>query len=201
MANRIDGKRVSRKWWIVLRAAERDGVPFLLNSGQRTMDEQRALFNQNMQLVGGRWVPRPGRPLTAVPNASAPHIRVGRSDHALDVNSLDGGETRLERWVEDQGSHIEWNNTVAGESWHGEVPADDLNRLAARFEPLLVLVDDEWRWVRELQRGPKADRRKVLKRVLTERRKDIWRAANKKGDGGWNAHHRAERYAILNRLT
>jgi lysozyme len=96
------------------------------------MAEQTALFKRNMQFVGGRWIPRPGRPLTAFPSPTAPHIRVGRHAHALDVNSLDGGETRLERWIERQG--VNWRNTVPGESWHGELSGSDLKKLARKFD-------------------------------------------------------------------
>src|SRR5215207_5152933 len=80
------GKRVSRRWNRVLRAADRAGVKFHLTSGHRTMREQWALYNQNMQSPG---VPKPGRPLTAFPSPNAPHIRIGRAAHALDINSLD----------------------------------------------------------------------------------------------------------------
>jgi lysozyme len=49
------------------------------------------------------------------------------------VNSLDGGETRLERWIEKQGAN--WMNTVPGESWHGEISRTDLAKLFRKFRP------------------------------------------------------------------
>lgn len=125
--------RVSRRWNTVLRAADRAKVGFHVTSGHRTMAEQQALFNQNMHLVNGVWVPKPGRPLTAFPNRNAPHIRVGRADHAIDVDSLDGGETRLQHWLEKQGATV--LNPVRGESWHMEIPAKDLERLARKLKP------------------------------------------------------------------
>jgi lysozyme len=96
------------------------------------MAEQTRLFHQNMQLVNGRWVQRPGRPLTAFPSPTAPHIRVGRVDHALDVNALDGGENRLQAWLSKHG--VLSTNPVAGEPWHLEASAGDLRRLADRIK-------------------------------------------------------------------
>jgi lysozyme len=128
----FDGKRVSRPWYRILNEARAHGVRFLLTSGRRTMAEQAALFHQNMQLVGGRWVRKPGRPLTAWPSPTAPHIRVGRIDHALDVNALDGGENRLQAWLRDH--DVISTNPVPGEPWHLEAPAGDLDRLSDRIQ-------------------------------------------------------------------
>jgi lysozyme len=128
----FDGKRVSRPWYRILNEARAHGVRFLLTSGRRTMAEQTRLFHQNMQLVGGRWVRRPGRPLTAFPSPTAPHIRVGRIDHALDVNALDGGENRLQAWLRDH--DVISTNPVPGEPWHLAAPAGDLDRLADRIQ-------------------------------------------------------------------
>jgi GH24 family phage-related lysozyme (muramidase) len=127
----FDGKRVSRPWKRILTEARAHGVRFLLTSGRRTIAEQTRLFHQNMQLVGGRWVQRPGRPLTAFPSPTAPHIRVGRVDHALDVNALDGGENRLQAWLSKHG--VLSTNPVAGEPWHLEASAGDLRRLSDRI--------------------------------------------------------------------
>ena len=126
---RFDGKRVSGAWDIVLTEARGDGVRFLLTSRRRTIPEQLALFRQNMVRPG---VPRPGRPLTAVPLPTAPHIRVGNAAHALDVNALDGGEARLQRWLERQGVHP--TNPVPGEAWHLELPRHELIGLARRIK-------------------------------------------------------------------
>lgn len=129
----FDGARVSGRWKTVLTRARKDGIRFHVNSGHRTMAEQQALFNRNMHLVNGRWVPRPGHPLTAVPNRDAPHIFTGRAAHALDVDSNDGGETRLQRWLEKQGTHP--TNPVPGESWHMVLSGRELDRLYRRFKP------------------------------------------------------------------
>lgn len=118
-----NGKRVSYKWKVVLKRAAKEGVRFTLNSGQRTMAEQKALVR-----LKGLW--SPSNPFgAAAPSPFAPHIRVGHANHALDIDSLDGGETRLEKWVESKG--VDWVNTVSTESWHGEVSMDGLNKLYA----------------------------------------------------------------------
>ncbi len=128
---RFDGKLVSERWAVVLNAARAAGVQFTLNSGHRTLAEQTALFRQNMVRPG---VPRPGRPMTAIPQPTAPHIRTGRHAHALDINALDGGEARLELWLRNKGAN--WRNTVAGEAWHGELSGRALKRLAKKLQPL-----------------------------------------------------------------
>lgn len=141
------GIRVSREWSIVLTAADRAGVRFTLTSGHRTFGEQAEL----------RRLYEAGRGnLAAVPSHAAPHIRTGRADHALDVNALDGGETRLQRWIERQGARP--TNPVAGEAWHLELPLADLRRLAARFA-LPPLKADEKTAAAELLRRRRSARR------------------------------------------
>jgi hypothetical protein len=127
--NRFDGSKVSSDWDDVLTHARRMGVDFHLNSGRRTMREQWALFGQNMRRVGVRWVQRPGRPLTAFPSPNAPHIRVGRQAHALDVQTP--GETNLQRYLRREGLHPV--NDVAGEPWHLTVGERELRAYARRI--------------------------------------------------------------------
>ncbi len=121
--------KVSRRWRTVLRAADRADVDFHVTSGHRTIPEQWDLFRRNMLRPG---LPKAGRPMTAFPSPTAPHIRVGRHAHAIDVNSLDGGETRLQKWLEKQGAHP--TNPVKGESWHMELSGSDLKKLAGKFD-------------------------------------------------------------------
>lgn len=71
-------------------------------------------------------------------------------------------------------------------------------------DPLKGFTTAERRWIREydhLHRAHQnAGRQKVLRRVMAEQRKRIWRAA--KGTGGWAAANRAVRYrALLARTT
>ena len=127
--------RVSKRWRTVLLAADEAGVRFRVTSGHRTAVEQGRLFRQNMRLVNGRWVPKPGRPLTAKPSPNAPHIFTGRHAHALDVNSADGGEARLQKWLERKGARV--RNPVRGEPWHLVVSGQDLKELAEKLAPPL----------------------------------------------------------------
>ena len=126
----FQGKRVSDDWDLILTDAAKR-VTFQLNSGRRTLREQAALFAQNMVRPG---VPKPGRPLTAMPNPNAPHIMVGRPNHSLDVDTEVGdGEQALERELERMGLVI--INDVPGEAWHQtERDARRLRRVAGRIE-------------------------------------------------------------------
>lgn len=111
----FDGKRVSKAWFRVLTRAREDGIAFRVNSGKRTMREQWALW-RNYRTYG--W------PTAAFPSPFAPHIRRGRPDHALDVESSDGGETRLQNYLARKG--VRTTNPVRGESWHLEAVRADL---------------------------------------------------------------------------
>jgi hypothetical protein len=117
--NRFDSKRVSTSWDIVLTHARRMGVHFELDSGRRTMAEQWILWRNYRKY---------GKPVAAFPLPNAPHIRVGRQAHSIDVNSLDGGENRLQHFLRKEGLHPV--NDVAGESWHLTVPEHQLRAYA-----------------------------------------------------------------------
>jgi hypothetical protein len=124
----FQGKRVSWAWKLALDAAERDGVEFRLNSGRRTLREQWALYRQNMS--NGQ--ARPGRPLTAYPNPTAPHIRVGLPNHALDVDTNVGeGEQELQNYLQRRGLRV--GNPVSGEPWHMDADLASLLKLARRI--------------------------------------------------------------------
>lgn len=118
--HRIDGKRVSRDWHTVLTVYGPER--FQLNSGQRTLSEQKALYDC--------W--RSGRcvAIAAFPNPNAPHIRIGRQAHALDVQ-CGVQHDALVRWLERQGLTV--THTVKGECWHIEVPEWQLRALAAKL--------------------------------------------------------------------
>lgn len=124
----FNGKRVSGAWKTILDEAWAQGVRFQLNSGQRTMAEQQALYAQNMS----NGAPRPGRPLTAYPNPSAPHIKRGRQNHALDIDSGGNGENELQAWLRRRG--VNAINNVPSEAWHLDpVNEGDLLRLAEKI--------------------------------------------------------------------
>ena len=125
----FQGKRVSRRWKRVLTAADRK-IDFRLNSGRRTLAEQARLFRENMVRVG---VPKPGHALTAWPNPLAPHIRVGRQNHAVDVDMFAGdGVQALAAWL--RRHDVTPTFPVRGEGWHLELSGKDLKRLAKRLK-------------------------------------------------------------------
>jgi hypothetical protein len=185
---RFQGKRVSTQWAVVLQAAAADGVDFKLNSGKRTLSEQLALYRLYLSGKGN---------LAAFPSPNAPHIRVGRQNHAIDVDAPSGGAKRLANWIREQGEIALF--TVPGEPWHIELTAAALKRLYRKFkDPLRGYPEDEKRWLREYDKLKRSntnkDRRSVLHRVMKERRQEIWRLAQQTG---WRKNHRAKRYASL----
>lgn len=190
------GLRCSAEWQTVLTAAARAGTAFEPTSLQRTFSEQAVLRSRYEAGTG---------PLAAEPSHDAPHIRTGRPDHAADVKWTDGGVYRLAAWLRRQGCRVLW--TVPGERWHIEVPRTDLQRLARKLvaDRLAGYPADEKRWIRELdaiRRGATPahpSRQRVLIRVMTTRRKSIWRAAQ---ISGWQMLKRRARYrSLLARTT
>jgi len=186
----FQGKRVSGDWEVVLEAAWEDGVRFQLNSGQRTLQEQQVLYDKMLNGTGN---------LAARPSRDAPHIRVGRDAHALDVDSFAyrGGENRLQAWLKKQGTNP--RNTVPGESWHLEITESELNRLAKRLSAKWKdYTPSEKRWIEEYDKLFRArkdkPRREVLRRVMKEQRQNIWQEAQK---SGWRRSNRVKRYASL----
>lgn len=123
MPKTFQGKRVSRAWWRVLTAAQRQGVSFRLNSGRRTLAEQWALYRAYRAGTGN---------LAAYPLPTAPHIRVGLPNHAIDVDQYAGeGEQRLQNWLRKRG--VNAVNNVPGEGWHLDAPLWQLLRLSHRI--------------------------------------------------------------------
>ena len=192
--------RVSAQWYAVLSAAKADGVSFLVTDGHRTMAEQQDRWDTYQRF---------GSPVAARPSPNAPHIRVGRPDHAIDVNAHDGGAARLAAWLRNHGAAASF--PVPGEAWHIEVPRDDLERLAKKVsDPLAGYPAKERHWIRAydaLVRMKHAghdpadgrERRATLRRLMTNRRKAIWRAAK---HTGWHQLKRRARYrSLLARTT
>jgi hypothetical protein len=193
------GHSVSSEWANVLTAAGRE-VAFALDSGHRTMGEQQALYTKFVRF---------GKPLAAVPAPNAPHIRTGRVDHAIDVNSLDGGANRLAAWLHGKGGHPSF--PVRGEPWHIELGGGELRALAGKLaDPLRGYTASERRMIREYDRLVRTrrdrKRRVALRKLMKAQRKRIWRAAQSKssgGDGrGWDHANRRARYdSLLARTT
>ena len=187
--------RVSAQWHAVLSAAKADGVRFLVTDGHRTMGEQQQRWDTYQRF---------GHPVAARPSATAPHIRSGRPDHAIDVNALDGGAGRLAAWLRTHRAGATF--PVPHEPWHIEVPRDDLERLAARFsDPLAGFPAKERNWIHSYDKlvrlkhaghdpADGSERRIRLRGLMTARRKAIWRAAHQ---SGWNHLKRRARYRSL----
>jgi hypothetical protein len=188
------GHTVSREWAAVLTGAGRE-VAFMLDSGHRTVAEQQALYRKFLRF---------GKPVAAQPSGNAPHIRSGRIDHAVDVNSLDGGAARLAAWLQRKGGHPSF--PVSGEPWHIELGAGELRTMAGTLaDPLHGYTASERRLIREYDRLRSArrnrKRRIALRALMKAQRKRIWRAAQPRtggGDGrGWDHANRRARYRSL----
>lgn len=119
-------KRVSESWLVVLTEAAKH-VSFKLNSGRRTRAEQEALIRQK-----GVW--SPSNPTGAAAySPSAPHIRAGREDHALDVDTSGGGNAKLSDWLHRQGLSVD--HEIQAEPWHMEARSESsLKSLASRIK-------------------------------------------------------------------
>lgn len=132
MKRSFDGHHVSDAWFEVLTAARRAGVAFRLNSGRRTFAEQQRLHDL--------WRAGNGA-LAAVPSHTAPHIRTGRDDHALDVDMhVGGGVEALRAWL--RGHGLLTSLTVPGEGWHVEADsAAELRAASARLAQPPTLLD------------------------------------------------------------
>ena len=109
----IDGEMVSKELHAVLTDMRRD-VVFTVLEGKRTMARQRyfRMCYETQSCNGGN--------LAAKPSPWAPHIRVGRIDHAIDFSN-DGA---VFRWLANNG--LNPVRTVRGESWHIEVTSANL---------------------------------------------------------------------------
>lgn len=181
----------------MLDAAERAGVRFRVNDGQRDLAMQR-------QRVRDHGVWSPANPHgAALPNPRAPHIKHGAANHALDVDMFTprGGNLALAAFYRRQGVPVAFN--VPTEGWHAD-PTDEaaLLRAARKLDvppdPLADYPADERRWIREYDRlkgkPESSERLEVLRVTMTVRRKAIWQAARK---SGWAKLHRRARYRSL----
>lgn len=170
--SRFQGKRVSTPWGIILRAAVREkGDFFRLNDGQRSMADQRQRVRDH-----GVWsLSNPTG--AAIPSPTAPHIKKGHKNHAVDVDSWNDGENKLQTWAGRQGLTLV--NNVSTERWHLD-PVDEAQFLAvaAKLKPptkrerLKRELSHLRSWVRTRRKGDwsKAPKRKkradAIKRFL-----------------------------------
>lgn len=102
-------------------------------------------------------------------------------------------------WSWDEGARV-------GEPWHWRYVGASASLLRSlRRDPLAGYTAAERRWIREWDRGPEPDRARVLRRVMTEQRKRIWKVAQPRtrgGDGkGWTRLRKRRYASLLTRTT
>lgn len=122
---------------------------------------------------------------------------------AVGPSSGVGRLLRQGRWRAAANAMLAWVRNGAGRVVPGLVSRRKRERAmflkAARVDPLAGYTASEKRRIREYDRlvreGRDRARRVVLRSVMTEQRKRIWRAAQ--GAGGWDAAHRRARYRSL----
>jgi len=98
------------------------GVKFEVTDGRRTLRTQLA-----------RWRKYRGVRPVAFPTPAAPHINYGRANHAIDVNSNDGGAVELVWFLDTHGCRSACR-PIQGEPWHIEIGRAELLRFAKRIE-------------------------------------------------------------------
>lgn len=105
MSRYILDTRLGEDHYVICTEAIRRGIiePSDLNEGRRTMAEQWAFYRNQP-------------PLAAFPSPNAPHIWLGRNNHAIDSNSWNGASRRLANFYESLGVDVVYN--VPGENWH-----------------------------------------------------------------------------------
>lgn len=115
------GTRVSKAHQRMLAEYERHHGRVWVNQGRRTLAEQARFYAHYL---------RYGHPLAARPWPGAPHIKWGRSNHALDIN--DGVVDRVADFYRSKGVPVSFN--VRGEPWHMD-PTDNraLVRASRRY--------------------------------------------------------------------
>lgn len=152
---KIDGKPVEPGWYNLLTAARIDGVHFVVNSGHRTLAEQWRLFRQNMQFVGGHWIPKPGHALTAFPSPTAPHIK--RHLHAVDFGPDHKAREDVIAYAREHG--VPLTRTVRGEDWHleplqgfGHFKPSKRFRLTGELRRLRLATRKTGRWSEKARR-------------------------------------------------
>jgi D-alanyl-D-alanine carboxypeptidase-like protein len=127
------------------------------------------------------------------PPAAAPP---GTSNHGWGL-AVDVATRIAAAWILKHGQRFGWSwdeGRRVGEWWHFRYVGGYRPRRAA----LAHLTQDERRWVTEYDRlraaGKDPDRRRVLRRVMRERRKAIWSTAR---ESGWDSNSRLRRYRSL----
>lgn len=126
------------------------------------------------------------------PAAARPYT----SNHGWGI-AVDVATRRAAAWILRNGHRYGWSwdeGRRVGEWWHFRV----VRVVKPKPDPLAHLTTEERRWAHEydalLARKRNRPRRVVLRRVMTARRKAIWRAGE---HSGWDRFHRRARYRSL----
>lgn len=126
---RFDESSVSMSWQQLLQDIRRlDKVGFYVNEGHRTFERQAELVR-----LLGLWSPS-NRTGAAAPTHTAPHIRTGRFDHAIDVVAFKGARGGAPQAFLDacRRRGVAVSLPVPGEPWHVEANARELFAYAQR---------------------------------------------------------------------
>ena len=138
-------------------------------------------------------------------NQPPPAARPGTSNHgwglAVDIPFGDA-----QRWLSTNATRWGWSHDEGarvGEPWHFRYVGASRSLLdKLKADPLAGYTAAEIRWIREHDRlkvsGKDRDRVRVLRRVMTEQRKRIWKSAQDRH--GWTPT-RKRRYASLRART
>lgn len=113
-----DHEYVSRQWFALLwDITYHDHVNFNVNEGHRTMARQQQLVNEL-----GLYDPVHNPHGAARPSATAPHIKTGHPNHALDLDNVQDVINAAQK------RGVTLSRTVSTESWHVEPNPDQLAR-------------------------------------------------------------------------
>ena len=171
----LDTRLSVAQYIICTEAIRRDIIdPEDLNEGRRTMAEQWHF-----------WRNQP--PLAAFPSPTAPHIKKGFANHAIDANSWNGASRRLEAFYKNLGIPVAHN--VPGEAWHMDVLSHFKVRAAAK-----KIRAQRDRAV--LRRGENEEVVKFLKyqlHIIIDPHKKgydkpYYKPGEKRPEGGWGIH-------------
>lgn len=187
-----DGEEFSWAWYWILRAAVADGVLKItdINDGHRSM----ALQAERVRQFGLWSLANPTG--AAAPSPDAPHILVGRPNHALDVQT-----TVIQRLVDWLARHrVFATRPISTEPWHLWVDnADALVRFARECHERLRAPRYSDR-ERKLLAGRRTRRNRL---ALRTQARAVQVAARKprRLRGGWDRYDRSKRFAGLRKAA
>ncbi len=139
-------------------------------------------------------------------NQPPPAARPSTSNHGWGI-AVDCPYADAQAWIMRNGERYGWSHDEGarvGEPWHFRMV-----RIVKVRDALAGYTDAERRWIREYDKlissFSTSDRRRVLRRVMTEQRKRIWKVAQPRahgGDGkGWTKIRRKRYESLKSRTT